>query len=375
MGSLANLFTTYKTLEESADDFNNFRTSQNKLSGAPEIKSRLQSFIETNRKSQNYEKPLETGNSEGFSEISEKGDDSIFKHWFGNFYDNLFENNTPFKTNVKAYSRGKLDEEIKKLFSEEGINIIVTSGKRAAGAAGKAGNRSHHVHGNAADIVPGKGETFNSIKLKMQNSPRIQQFFTENGLGVINETEPETMKQTGATGKHLHIGPDQLATQTWRAWNTQNNKKTEDERRKEWTITTRNAYFNGLKEKYGNQYSDSYYDRISKYMTYQSAIESGYGLHAKNYNYGGHKVNGQTVKYNSLPEFVRAHLKTLDKWDYMKSQNLNQYVDSLYRGPYKYNTSQTAKEYFNSIRGSVNRVNGYLANVKRLGGILGILKK
>jgi len=44
-------------------------------------------------------------------------------------------------------------------FSEAGINLRVTSGARKAGLFGKAGNKSHHVSGNAIDVVPGEGET------------------------------------------------------------------------------------------------------------------------------------------------------------------------------------------------------------------------
>lgn len=76
-------------------------------------------------------------------------------------------------------------------------------------------------------------------------------------------------------------------------------------------------------------------------MTEQAALESGYGEKANGFNYGGHKVNGQTVHYNSLDDFVKAHLKTLNKWPIMSARSLKDFVNSLYIGNYKYNPSQT----------------------------------
>ena len=34
--------------------------------------------------------------------------------------------------------------------------------------------------------------------------------------GIIEETTPEVMSKTGATGKHWHFGPDTMAVQNWR---------------------------------------------------------------------------------------------------------------------------------------------------------------
>lgn len=47
---------------------------------------------------------------------------------------------------------GNMQEVLDK-FAEAGISVRVTSGVR------NASNRSHHIKGNAVDIVPGKGET------------------------------------------------------------------------------------------------------------------------------------------------------------------------------------------------------------------------
>lgn len=96
-------------------------------------------------------------------------------------------------------------------FAEAGINVRVTSGLRDAGKAGKAGSKSHHVAGNAIDIVPGSGETFESMRQKIKNNPALLKYFRDHRIGIIDETTEEAMRRTGATGKHWHIGPDRLA--------------------------------------------------------------------------------------------------------------------------------------------------------------------
>lgn len=52
----------------------------------------------------------------------------------------------------------------------------------------------------------------------MINNPLIRYYFSKRGLGVLDETTPDMMARTGATGKHFHIGPDKLAIQTWNEW-------------------------------------------------------------------------------------------------------------------------------------------------------------
>lgn len=77
--------------------------------------------------------------------------------------------------------------------------IRVTSSKRAAGAAGKAGSKSWHVKSGAAvDVPPVKGMTFD----------QFVQRYREAGYSIIeaiDETDPATMKKTGATGPHWHV--------------------------------------------------------------------------------------------------------------------------------------------------------------------------
>ena len=273
----------------------------------------------------------------------------------------------------KKYNRGNLAEEIKQLFKDTGIKAKITSAKRNPGTAGNAGSRSHHVYGNAVDIIPTGDETFETLKRKLLTNPKAVQFFYENGLGILDETDSNTMALTGATGKHFHIGPDRKARNTWLKWtNLYENYGLDN--RENWTKTIYSAYKKALKDKYGSQYDDRKYSQIAKYMTQQSAVESGWGQKTEaSFNYGGHKKNNQTVNYSSLDAFIQAHMKTLSKWDIMKANNLREYVDSLYEGKFLYNAHQNADKYYESIAG-VTSVDDYIKGLEHGGRIEQILK-
>lgn len=93
------------------------------------------------------------------------------------------------------------------LFVKEGIDVRVTSGVRK-GAKTKSGRTSYHSSGDAIDIVPINGETFESLLSKIKGSKKIVSYMKEHGLGLIDETTSEMMRKTGATGAHFHIGKD-----------------------------------------------------------------------------------------------------------------------------------------------------------------------
>lgn len=269
---------------------------------------------------------------------------------------------------VTRYRRGNLDKEIKALFEKNGINIRVTSGRRP-GAVTKQGRKSNHADGNAVDIVPGNGETFSSIKQKIVRNPEILQFFHENGLGIIDETTAEAMRKTGASGKHFHVGPDSWATKTWASWTSNvSGASATPSTQQEWARNVYTAFARGLKDTYGSQYSNSTYNRIARYMTYQAALESGYGKTANGFNYSGHMRNNKTIHYNTMDEFVKAHIKTLKKWDFMDSTSLQDYINRLHTGPYKYCASEPPSQYYREVSGTQNRVNRYLGLSAKQGG-------
>jgi hypothetical protein len=99
------------------------------------------------------------------------------------------------------------------MLRKAGLDIRVTSGYRPAGTAGKAGSKSWHPRHGAVDIVPQGNTTFEDIENVLHNNPAIRQYMLSHNFGLIDESgrTPEsklTMKKTGATGAHFHIGKD-----------------------------------------------------------------------------------------------------------------------------------------------------------------------
>ena len=118
----------------------------------------------------------------------------------------IIKGTTTFKGNINI---GNMQPVIDK-FNEHGISIRVTSGLRP-GAMTASGNLSHHAHGNALDITPGEGETWDTMKSKLKASPELVSWLQQNGFGILDETKSDTMRKTGATGAHWHIGKDTSA--------------------------------------------------------------------------------------------------------------------------------------------------------------------
>ena len=111
---------------------------------------------------------------------------------------------------------GKMQEWID-LAVQEGVSFTIYSGVRP-NAVTKSGHKSNHSIGTALDIGPGKGQTFDDLKRQILASPKLVAFMKEKGIGIINETIPEVMQQTGATGPHFHVGPDQWGLQHFERW-------------------------------------------------------------------------------------------------------------------------------------------------------------
>ena len=109
---------------------------------------------------------------------------------------------------------GNMQDVIDKL-TDAGISIRITSGLRDIGEVGNAGNRSHHPKGDAIDITPGEGETWESMIDKIKNNTDLKDWFRNRGVGILEETSPDIMRQTGATGAHWHIGPDAKAKENF----------------------------------------------------------------------------------------------------------------------------------------------------------------
>ena len=81
-------------------------------------------------------------------------------------------------------------------------NMVVTSGRRYGNGVGKLGNKSKHNLGQAIDI-----RVNNDIKNFLLSNDGIN-LMKKYKVGFLDESSPDTMKKTGATGPHFHIGKD-----------------------------------------------------------------------------------------------------------------------------------------------------------------------
>lgn len=115
---------------------------------------------------------------------------------------------------VVSYKYKDLDvgnmQELIDLMVDEGMSFRVTSGNRP-GAKTKSGNPSHHGSGDALDITPIEGQTWDDLIAQMKASPKFIKYMNEHGLGILDERSKDIQAKTGATGEHFHIGPDLIA--------------------------------------------------------------------------------------------------------------------------------------------------------------------
>jgi hypothetical protein len=103
------------------------------------------------------------------------------------------------------------------LLKQEGVHFRISSGYRK-GAKTKQGRTSHHSEidskGNpmAYDIVP-NGVSWKQFKQEIYGNPRIINYLKSRNWGILDETRSDVKSRTGATGDHLHVGPDIWAQQ------------------------------------------------------------------------------------------------------------------------------------------------------------------
>lgn len=108
------------------------------------------------------------------------------------------------------------------------LPIQISSGYRGKngfrGGKTKSGKQSNHnkldEHGHpmAYDIQPlvnGKVDksdsAFANLRNILANNQDVKEWFKMRNWGILDETTPQMMAKTGATGKHFHIGPDRAA--------------------------------------------------------------------------------------------------------------------------------------------------------------------
>lgn len=151
----------------------------------------------------------------------------LYNKSYNNFEENDFpvlddykEEDLTFEENNKENYEDLTFEE---LVEQENLPLIITSGYRK-GSKTKQGKSSNHSRldskGNplAYDIQPffnGKvdksEEGFTKLLNILYNNPRVVRWLEYNNKGILEEITPSVMKRTGATGPHLHIGPDTWA--------------------------------------------------------------------------------------------------------------------------------------------------------------------
>lgn len=121
---------------------------------------------------------------------------------------------TIFKT--EGIDVGKMQELIDK-FNDYGINLRITSGLRP-GAIAASGRPSRHGIGEAIDVTPIEGETFESLKEQLKKATELVEWMKANGYGILDETTPEAMKKNKSTGVHWHIGKDSTIQDWWKTF-------------------------------------------------------------------------------------------------------------------------------------------------------------
>lgn len=109
------------------------------------------------------------------------------------------------KKNIAKVGNNNMHEDLvsfREELAQKFPGLRYTSGFRP-GAQTKSGNPSRHGKGEAWDVEDNP-EVFEYLN----NTKEGLGLLTRYGLGILDETSPEVMKRTGATGKHFHIGKD-----------------------------------------------------------------------------------------------------------------------------------------------------------------------
>lgn len=89
---------------------------------------------------------------------------------------------------------------------------ITSTVRKASQGVGKNSKTSRHNIGEAFDISGEHKDVYDYL-----NTYEGVNLLNKYGLGVLDETDPETMKKTGATGAHYHIGADSKLVANTRA--------------------------------------------------------------------------------------------------------------------------------------------------------------
>ena len=134
----------------------------------------------------------------------------------------------PLTNNQVSQNSNLANMSFEDLIKTYNLPIQISSGYRGKngfrGGKTKSGKQSNHnkldEHGHpmAYDIQPlvnGKVDksdsAFANLRNILANNQDIKEWFRMRDWGILDETTPQMMAKTGATGKHFHIGPDRAA--------------------------------------------------------------------------------------------------------------------------------------------------------------------
>ena len=134
----------------------------------------------------------------------------------------------PLTNNQVSQNSNLANMSFEDLIKTYNLPIQISSGYRGKngfrGGKTKSGKQSNHnkldEHGHpmAYDIQPlvnGKVDksdsAFANLRNILANNQDVKEWFGMRDWGILDETTPQMMAKTGATGKHFHIGPDRAA--------------------------------------------------------------------------------------------------------------------------------------------------------------------
>lgn len=134
----------------------------------------------------------------------------------------------PLTNNQVSQNSNLANMSFEDLIKTYNLPIQISSGYRGKngfrGGKTKSGKQSNHnkldEHGHpmAYDIQPlvnGKidksDSAFANLRNILANNQDVKEWFRMRNWGILDETTPQMMAKTGATGKHFHIGPDRAA--------------------------------------------------------------------------------------------------------------------------------------------------------------------
>ena len=134
----------------------------------------------------------------------------------------------PLTNNQVSQNSNLANMSFEDLIKTYNLPIQISSGYRGKngfrGGKTKSGKQSNHnkldEHGHpmAYDIQPlvnGKVDksdsAFANLRNTLANNQDVKEWFRMRDWGILDETTPQMMAKTGATGKHFHIGPDRAA--------------------------------------------------------------------------------------------------------------------------------------------------------------------